>query len=135
MLRRDGRFFHEGEPVRNVRLQRAFRRGVRFLAVEGVWVVQIGRFRGAIEVEDTALFVDLYEPESGMLLLNDASREPLPVETLEAGPGAVLYCTLRGFRARFTHAAQAELLAHVEEVDGALKLRIGARSVALPPGL
>jgi hypothetical protein len=122
--------------VRNVRLQRAFRRGVRFLAAEGVWVVQIGRFRGAIEVEDTGLFVDMYESESGALLLSDGSREPLQVETLEAAADAALSCSVRGLRARFTHAAQAELLAHVEEPgDGAPCLRIGARCVALPPGL
>jgi hypothetical protein len=122
--------------VRNVRLQRAFRRGVRYLEAEGVWVVQIGRFRGAIEVEDTALFVDLYEMESGTLLLNDGSREPLLPETLEADRDAVLYCTVRGFRARFTHAAQAELLAHVEEGRGEGPcLRIAGRSVALPRGL
>ncbi len=122
--------------MRNVRLQRAFRRGVRFLAAEGVWVVQIGRFRGAIEVEDTALFVDLYESESGALLISDGSREPLRVETLEAGADAVLYCSVRGLRARFTHSAQAELLAHVEDPgDGALCLRMAARCVTLPPGL
>lgn len=122
--------------MRNVRLQRAFRRGVRFLADEGVWVVQIGRFRGAIEVEDTGLFVDMYESESGTLLLNDGAREPLRVETLEAAADAVLYCNVRGLRARFTHAAQAELLAHVEESGGGAPcLRIGARCVALPAGL
>ncbi len=122
--------------MRNVRLQRAFRRGVRFLAAEGVWVVQIGRYRGAIDVEDTALFVDLFEAESGVLLLSDGSREPLRVETLEAGEGSVLYCSVRGLRARFTHAAQAELLAHVEVGQGGAPcLRIGARCVALPSGL
>jgi hypothetical protein len=119
--------------VRNVRLQRAFRRGVRYLDSEGVWVVQIGRFRGAIEVEDTALFVDLYESESGTLLLNHGSREPLLPGTLEAAPDAVLYCTVRGFRARFTHSAQAELLAYIEDAGRAgLCLRIGPECIPLP---
>jgi hypothetical protein len=121
--------------VRNVRLQRAFRRGVRFLEAEGVWVVQIGRFRGAIEVEDTALFVDLYDAESGLVWLSDGTREPLRAETLRAGPDGAFGCEVRGLRARFTHAAQAELLAHVEEAGGRLCVRVGARSVALPPEL
>jgi hypothetical protein len=118
--------------VRNVRLQRAFRRGVRFLEAEGVWVVQIGRFRGAIEVEDTALFVDLYDVESGLVWLSDGTREPLRTETLRAAADGAFSCEVRGFRARFTHAAQAELLAHVEEAGGRLCLRVSGRSVALP---
>ncbi len=121
--------------MRNVRLQRAFRRGVRFLEAEGVWVVQIGRFRGAIEVEDTALFVDLYDADSGLVWLSDGTREPLRAETLRAGADGAFSCEVRGFRARFTHAAQAELLAHVEEAGGRLCLRVGARSVVLPPEL
>jgi hypothetical protein len=120
--------------VRNTRLQAAFRRGVRFLDEEGVWVVQIGRFRGAIEIEDTAFFVDLYESETGILLLSDRSREPLRVETLRSGLDDALYCTVRErFAARFTHAAQAELLHHAEQgAEGEILLRVGERRILLP---
>jgi len=115
LLGRNGRFTHEGQPIRHARLHAAFRRGVRYLDGEQAWVVQLGHFRGRIEIEDTPYFVDQYDVDGGALELSDGTRERLHVDTLQAGDGDVLRCTVKGrFPARFTHAAQAELLQHVE---------------------
>ena len=52
VLHRDGRFTHEGHPIANRRLLAAFERGVRFLPAEGKYVVQLGHFRGQLDVEE-----------------------------------------------------------------------------------
>ncbi|HME70993.1 MAG TPA: hypothetical protein VKM54_14150, partial [Myxococcota bacterium] len=51
-LHYDGRWTHEGHPITHPRLRAAFDRGVRFLPEERKYVVQLGRFRGEIEVEE-----------------------------------------------------------------------------------
>ena len=143
VLHHDGRFTHEGVPILHPRLRAAFDRAVRYLPDEDRFVVQIGRFRGQIEVEEAAFFVRDFDAATGELSLSDASREPLDPATLRLSPrdGALLCAVKRelvppaGLLARFLHAAQAELLAAVEGSEDAPRLRLGGRSVALPPHL
>ncbi len=126
-------FVHEGQLVTHPRLYRAFLRGVRFLEKEGVFVVQLGHFRGQIEVEDTPWWVVAYDEERGLVELTDGSREPLAAHTLRSDPDGVLRCTVKGrFSARFTRAGQAHLLDQVEERDGRWQLRAGGRWLPLP---
>jgi hypothetical protein len=120
-------------------LRASFERGVRFLREEGVFVVQLGRSRGQIEVEEAAFFVRSFDPATGMLSLSDRSREPLDVGSLHVSPrdGALLCRVKRelaaaGLLARFSHAAQAELLAAVEQGDDGACLRLATRRVPLP---
>lgn len=135
MLRRDGSFWHEGVRLTHPRLRRAFRAGVRWADAEQVFVVQLGRFRGRLDVEDTAFFVDAYDEATGELALSDRSREPLAAGTLRVDPDGVLRCRLAGgFAARFTRAAQAELLAAVEVAADGVRVRAGPR-LARAPGL
>ena len=102
-------------------------------------VVQIGRFRGQIEVEEAAFFVRSYEPASGEMRLSDGSCELLAVETLRPSPidGALL-CRVkvdrapRGLEARFAHSAQAELLLAVEETPAGHCLRVAGALCPLP---
>ena len=141
VLHHDGRFTHDGVPILHPRLRAAFDRSVRWLADEGCFVVQIGRFRGQIEVEEAAFFVRDFDAASGEIRLSDASRERLDPATLQLSPrdGALLCAVKRdlappaGLLARFLHAAQAELLAAVEGPDAAPRLRLGGRSAPLPP--
>ena len=143
VLHHDGRFSHEGVPVLHPRLHEAFLRSVRWLPDPGCFVVQLGRFRGWLDVEEAAFFVRDFDAATGLLALSDASREPLDAATLRLSPrdGALLCAVKRelappaGLVARFGHAAQAELLAAVEGPDEAPSLRLGARSVALPAAL
>ncbi len=139
VLHHDGRWTHEGVPILHPRLRAAFDRSVRFLPAEGVFVVQLGRFRGQIEVEEAGFFVRSFDSASGLIALSDGSDEPLAPESLHvsARDGAFLCRVKRdlsapGLLARFGHAAQAQLLGAVEERAGQARLRIGGRDVALP---
>ena len=134
ILRSDGTFEHEGVRVTHPKLHRAFLRGVRFLDDEGVWIVQLGRFRGQIEVEEIPFWVVAYDPATGAVQLTDGSTEPLACETLEVDSAdGVLRCRVKGrFPARFTRTGQAHLLDALEQREGAWILRLGAHSRVVP---
>src|SRR5262245_10099760 len=122
VLHHDGRWTHEGHPIRHARLRAAFDRSVRWLPAERKYVVQLGRFRGEIEVEEAAFFVRETDLAAGTVRLSDGTAEPLDVASLRVSPidGALL-CTVKrslsaeGLAARFLPTAQAELLLAVEE--------------------
>jgi hypothetical protein len=142
VLRRDGSWRHEGVPILHDRLRAAFDRGVRYLPEEAKYVVQLGRFRGEIEVEEAAFFVRSYDAATGALALSDRSIEPLDPEGLvhSTHDGALLCRVKRalhpdGLLARFGHAAQAQLLDALEEEGGRLVLRAGGRAVPIPSSL
>jgi len=139
VLHHDGRWTHEGVPLLNRRLRAAFDRGVRYLPDEGCYVVQLGRFRGRIEVEEAAFFVREFDVASGEIRLSDGARERLEPATLRSSPrdGALLCSVKRplvasGLPARFTHAAQAELLLAVEPGDHGVQLRMAGAAHPLP---
>lgn len=115
---------------------------MRFLPGEGAqgkYVVQLGRYRGEIELEEAGFFVRAFDPRSGQLSLSDGSEEPLVVSSLRVSPrdGALL-CRVKaelapgGLLARFRHAAQAELLNAVDEGPAGPTLRVGHRAEPLP---
>jgi len=140
ILHRDGRFTHEGEPIRNRKLRAAFERGVRYLPAEGKYVVQLGHFRGQLDVEEAGFFVRSVDLASGALALSDGTSERLDPVSLRASaldPDALL-CTVKrglvpfGLPARFTRAAQAELLLGVEEDGEALCVHLAGRRYPLP---
>lgn len=139
VLRHDGRFLHEGEPIRNRKLREHFERSVEYLPDEGKFIVRLGRFRGQIEVEEAGFFVRSIELATGEIALSDGSREPLDVASLALSPidGALLCRVKRslvpeGLVARFVGSAQAELLLAVEESEGRSLLRLGKEVVPLP---
>ncbi len=139
VLHHDGRWSHEGVPLLHRRLREVFDRSVRFLPAEGRYVVQLGRFRGQIEVEEAAFFVRDFDAETGRIGLSDGSSERLDAATLRASPrdGALL-CAVKlglvsgGLSARFSHAAQSELLHAVEETPEGACLRVGGALLPLP---
>lgn len=117
----------------------AFDRSVRYLPEAAVYVVQLGRFRGQIEVEEAGFFVRSFDRGTGLISLSDRSEEPLAPESLHvsARDGAFLCLVKRdltapGLLARFGHAAQAQLLDAVVERGGRVCLRLADRILALP---
>jgi hypothetical protein len=111
---------------------------VRFLLEERRYVVQVGPFRGELEVEEAAFFAREVDLEAGEVLLSDSSREPLDLATLRESPrdGAWIVTVKRdlapgGLPARFTHAAQAAVLGAVEESVEGVGVRIAGRFVRL----
>jgi hypothetical protein len=139
LLHHDGTWTHEGVPILNRRLRAAFDRSVRYVPEAGVFVVQLGRFRAQIEVEEAAFFVRGFDPGHNELALSDGSRERLDPTTLRVSPrdGALLCRVKRdlqpdGLLARFFQAAQAELLCAVEECAAGPRLRAGGALHPLP---
>ena len=93
---------------------------MRWADAERTFVVELGRFRGWLDVEDTAFFVTAYDGGTGEIELSDRTRERLAVATLCADADDVLRCTVKArFAARFTRGAQAHLLDAIErDCDG-----------------
>ena len=115
VLHHDGSWTHEGVPIGNRRLRAAFDRSVRYLPEEQKYVVQLGRFRGQIEVEEAAFFVRDFDAQTGRIGLSDGSAERLDTATLRTSPrdGALL-CAVkpelasRGLAARLAKRAGTE---------------------------
>ncbi len=143
MLHHDGRWTHEGQPIRNRRVREHFDRSVKYLHESGKYVVTLRHFRGEIEVEEAAFFVREIDLATGVLRLSDRSAEPLDVASLHVSKidGALLCRVKRaeappaGALARFTHGAQAELLTAVEGGPEGFSLLMGGRRVAWPEAL
>lgn len=139
VLHHDGRWTHEGQPIANRRIREKFDRSVRYLPEEGKYVVQVGRFRGEIEVEEAGFFVRDVDLTRGEVALSDESRDRFELESLRISEldGAFL-CTVKrallpgGLPARFTHAAQAELLNAVEETDQGPMIRLEGELRPMP---
>jgi len=140
VLHHDGSWTHGGQPILHAGLRAHFDRSVRYLPDEGRYVVFLRHFRGQIEVEEAAFFVREADPGTGRVVLSDRTEEPLDVASLRPSPrdGAWL-CTVKrdlvpgGLPARFTHAAQAMLLAAAERRDdGVPGLCVAGRFEPLP---
>ena len=142
VLHHDGRWSHEGQPILNRKLREKFDRSVVYLRPEAKYVVQLGYFRGQIEIEEAGFFVRSMELESGQIVLSDGSRENLRPETLRPSSidGALL-CQVKddlaadGLPARFSHSSQADLLAAVEAEGSEVFLVLAGGRRALPPAL
>ena len=139
VLHHDGRWSHEGHPITHAKLREHFDRNVRYLPEERKYVVTLRHFRGEIAVEEAAFFVRAFDPESGRIALSDRSEESLEPATLAPSPidGALLCRVKRalapeGLLARFTHAAQAELLQAIDVGPSGMRVRIAGAWHALP---
>ncbi|NNL85463.1 MAG: hypothetical protein HKP27_07415 [Myxococcales bacterium] len=139
ILHHDGRWTHEGQPIRNRKLREAFDRGVRYLPDEDVFVVTLGRFRGQIEVEEAAFFVRSIDLATGRLMLSDGSEETLDPSTLvvSSRDGALLCRIPRAesatnVLARFDPGPHAELLLTAEADDSGISVACGGLRYSLP---
>lgn len=139
ILHHDGSWTHEGQPIRNRKLRQAFDRGVVYAPKEGVFVVHLRHFRGQIEVEEAPFFVRLFDPQTGGIELSDRSHESLEVASLELSPrdGALLCRVKRdlipeGIWARFSHAAQAELMNAVDFAEAGPVVQVRGQREPLP---
>jgi hypothetical protein len=95
--------------------------------------VQLAHFRGWLDVEDTAFFVDGYDATTGEIEVSDRTTEPLDAATLTNDADEAFRCTVKGrFPARFTHAAQEHLLAAIEVDGDDVFIRAGAAKLRFP---
>jgi len=138
-LHHDGSWTHEGHPITHAKLRAHFDRSVVYLPGERKYVVTLRQFRGEITVEEAAFFVRAFEPETARIALSDRSEEVLDPGTLSVSPidGALLCRVKRallpeGLLARFSHAAQADLLHAVDAASSGMRLRVGGEWYPLP---
>jgi hypothetical protein len=138
-LHHDGSWTHEGHPIQHAKLRAHFDRSVVYLPGERKYVVTLRQFRGEITVEEAAFFVRAFEPGTARIALSDRSEELLDPGTLSVSPidGALLCRVKRallpeGLLARFSHAAQADLLHAVDAASSGMRLRVGGEWYPLP---
>ena len=119
-IRRDaeGRWFHEGDPVTNPAVARAFDRWVA-RAEDGRLCLRNEVNWAYVEIEGAPLFVRRVRlrGESAELELSDERTEPLDPRTLRQGPDGRLYCTVRqgSLAALLTRRATFDLAERVGE--------------------
>ena len=68
VLHHDGRWSHEGQPILNRKLREKFDRSVVYLSAEAKYVVQVGHFRGQIDIEEAGFFVRSVDLEQGEIV-------------------------------------------------------------------
>ena len=99
----------------------------------------VGAGRGEVGVEEAGFFVRAIDAETGHVHLSDRTEEALETSSLRPSPrdGALL-CTVKrtlvpeGVAARFTLAAQAELLQLAEDTPEGPALRLAGSLHPLP---
>jgi nicotinamide riboside kinase len=137
-LDRDGRFFHDGEPVVHPGMARAFASWIGTHPDDGRFILQNGYDWTYFSVEDTPYFVDSVRAlESRLELeLSDGTTELLERDGLSLDESGQLFASVKGghFQARFKRAAQlamGELLSEDEAGNWFLSTKKGKFSVAL----
>ena len=139
VLHHDGSWTHEGHPITHAKLRAHFDKSVVYLPAERKYVVTLRHFRGEITVREAAFFVRAFEVGSARIALSDRSEEVLDPATLGVSPidGALLCRVKRalepaGLLARFSNAAQADLLHAVDAAPSGMRLRVAGEWRDLP---
>lgn len=136
-IRRDaqGRWFHDGDPVENPAVARAFDRWID-RADDGRWCLKNSANWAYVEIEGAPIFVRDLRLEGGaaLLELSDERSEPLEPSTLRRDRAGVLYCTVRGGRlpAQFTRRAMWALEPVVAEDEAGVYLALSGAKVRPP---
>ena len=138
VLHHDGKWSHEGQPILNRRLREKFDRSVVYLPNLEKYVVEVGRFKGEIEVEEAAFFVRSVDLLKGKLRISDGTTVEFDASSLHWSKfdGARL-CRIersgsqRSVLARFDHSAHSELLLSINEREEMLTLRVGGTLIVL----
>jgi hypothetical protein len=139
-LDREGRWWHDGEPVEHPRIIEAFNRGLTPTG-DGRFRLVFGADWCFVTVEGPAYRVTGLTRQtdaSPLLELSDGTQEPLDPASLDPDGEGVFTCGVKGGRAqaRFSRDAQAALGELLEESEGKLWLRCGAyRSRVGPLGV
>jgi hypothetical protein len=123
---RDGRWYSDGELITNAKISGLFSKHV-VRQPDGSYRIEIDWDKAPIEVEDTPYVVRKVDrTEMGYVVeLNDESREPLDLASLQISPDNVLYCRVKqgAERARFLRPAYYQLAPHIHESGGRYVVR------------
>lgn len=128
-IRRDaaGQWFHDGEPVVNEQVARAFDRWID-RADDGRYILRNDVNWAYVEIEGAPFFVRSVDPGAvGVtLFLSDQRTEALDPTTVRAADDGRIFCRVRGgaFEAEFTRKATLQLEPLVEEDDEGVYLNV-----------
>lgn len=135
-IRRDaeGQWFHDGEPVTNRAVARAFDRWLE-RADDGRWILKNSVNWAYIDLEGPAFFVRRgWIAEEGVELeLRGGRRVPLDPATLAHDEEGRMRCRVDGLLAVFERSAMLDLAEHLDEEAGGWILRLEGGSFPIPP--
>lgn len=126
-LDREGRFWHEGEPIRHERMQETFHRWIDRLD-DGRYVLRLDERRFVyLDVEDTPLRARSlrWEGDVPVMSLDNGREEPLDPATLRLDPRGAT-CAVAGGRmpVRLSTRAWQALTERAREEEGRLVVEI-----------
>jgi hypothetical protein len=130
----DGRWFHEGEPIENPKLARAFDRWVT-RAEDGRWCLKNEINWAYFQLEGAPYFVRGVRIEAGraQLWLSSERWVELDPYSLREGPDEILYCQVEpGEAARFESHAAVQLGDLLEEDAEGPFFRVGEARIRPP---
>lgn len=130
-LDREGRWWHDDEPVEHPKIVEAFNTGLQ-PTEDGRFKLVFGRDWCFVQVEDAAYRVVAVDelPDGRLSLrLSDRTAELLEPGTLKVEDDGVLTCRVKEGRAkaRFGRDAQFAVGERLTERDGRVVLRVGGR--------
>lgn len=134
-LDREGRWWHEGQPVEHPRVAALFHRGLG-RAPDGRYTLTVGPQWCFVEVEDAPYVVRAarLDDAGAALTLSDASVERLDPATLTLGADGALRCLVKAgaMPARFSRQAQLALADALGDEGGRLTLALGGARWDVP---
>ncbi len=136
----EGRFFHDGAPVDHPKLQAALHTWIARHPDDGRYILTNGYDWTYFTVDDVPYFVRSIKAVDGdvILVLSDATEEPLDPSTVRMGPRGDLYLQVKRdakggpFDAKMTRFAQTQLAEFLSEEDGGVVLATRRGRVRLP---
>ena len=134
-LDRDGRWWHDGQPIEHPKIVEAFNRGLT-PADDGKFRLHFGADWCFVDVEDAAYRVlDFSVAADGpRIALSDRTEEPLDVATLSLDGDGVVVCRVKDRRAkaRFSREAQFALGERLTRIGDRLALQVGSQAIPVP---
>ncbi|HEX5656343.1 MAG TPA: hypothetical protein VFX59_04070 [Polyangiales bacterium] len=129
----DGKWSHDGDPIDNDKLARAFDRWME-RAEDGRWCLKNDINWAYFTLEGAPYFVRWakLDGEKATLRLSNDREVQLDFRTLREGPDGVLYCTALGEAARFESHAAVALGELLEEDEGGPYFTIGGERIRPP---
>lgn len=132
----EGRWFHEGAPVENAAVARAFDRWID-RAEDGRYILRNSVNWAYAEIEGAPFFVRglLVGADSVRLFLSDDTEPRLELFTLRQDAEGYLYCDVRdgAFVAKFSRKATLQLESLLGEDAEGLFVQVGAERVHPKP--
>jgi hypothetical protein len=132
---RHGQWWHDDEKIEHPNIIEAFNRGLRVME-DGKYQLHFGNDWCFVQVEHcgfTVVAVDEAEGDRLSVRLSDRTAEFLELESVREDEEGVLIAKVKEGKAlaRFSRDAQYQFAEHLEETDGKLFIRVGARVVPL----